>query len=150
MRQEVKLEIAELGEEGYHLFCAAKLNGKRVRVLIDTGASKSVIAKSLADKLGKLQKIETPENQTRGIGPEALDAEFVKIKTIRFGKVRHFGLIAGILDLTHVVSVYEELNIAPFDFLMGCDLLLELNAVINLQKGTMTLESGGMKWKSTN
>ncbi|MCB9246887.1 MAG: retropepsin-like domain-containing protein [Flavobacteriales bacterium] len=148
MIEKIALEIAELGEQGYHLFCKAKLNGKRVRVLIDTGASKSVIAKSFADKLTKLKQMEVPDSQTRGIGPEAIDANFVRIRTLRFGKVRFHGLIAGILDLSHVTAVYEELRIAPFDFLMGCDLLLELNAVIDLPEAVMSIQSGGMKRKT--
>ncbi len=127
----IPIEIVQLGEEGTHIFCKSKINGKKARGLIDTGASKSVLAKSFADKLKNLKKVSMLDNTTSGIGPDQVDASFAKLKTIQFKKLKIKKLIVGTIDVSHVTEMYKSLKVKPFDFILGGEILERYNAVID-------------------
>jgi len=131
------IEIVALGDDGFHLFCKAKMNGKKIRALIDTGASKTVLSSSYAKKLGKKKYVEVLENETSGIGPEQLQPEFIEVKSIELGKIKVKKHVIGILDMSHVVDLYKKLGIKPFDLLIGSDILLELNALIDFGRAQL-------------
>jgi len=126
-----KLEIVALGDDGYHVFCKARLDGKKIRALIDTGASKTIIAARFANNMASKNFVEVTHNETSGIGPDLLQPEFIEVNEISFGKSKVKNHVVGVLDMTHVVSMYEKMKIKPFDLLVGSDILLELGAIID-------------------
>jgi predicted aspartyl protease len=127
----IPIKVVQLGEEGTHIFCKAKVNGVKARVLIDTGASKSVLAKSFADQLKKLKKVEGTDNTTSGIGPENVEASFAKLKTLEFKDLKIKNLVVGTIDVSHVTSMYETLGVKPFDLILGGEVLEAHNAIID-------------------
>ena len=94
-KHKIKCTIEHLGDEGSHMFCKARINGKKVRVLIDTGASKSVLSTEFAAKLKSLKYISVEENETSGIGPEKVEAQFARLKSLRFKSLNIKKLIVG-------------------------------------------------------
>jgi hypothetical protein len=133
----IPISIVHLGEEGTHIFCKAKVNGIKARVLIDTGASKSVLAKSFADKLKKLKHVPDGDNTTSGIGPESVNASFAKLKSLEFKSLRIKKLVVGTIDVSHVVKMYKTLGVKPFDLILGGEVLEKYNAVIDYKKKVM-------------
>ncbi len=138
-KEKIKCTIEQLGDEGSHLFCKGRINGKKVRVLIDTGASKSVLSAEFASKLKSLKYIQVEEGETSGIGPEKLEAQFARLKSLRFKSLNIKKLIVGTIDVSHVKALYESLNIEPFDFILGGDVLEKYRAKIDYKKKTLTL-----------
>ncbi|MCB9262022.1 MAG: aspartyl protease family protein [Flavobacteriales bacterium] len=138
-KQQIKLQIAAMGDEGCHIFCKAKINGMYARVLIDTGASKTVMSKEFADGLTNLKHIEIDENKTAGVGAEPVQADFAKIKKLKLKKWTIKKLIVGIMDLSHVKPLYESVGVEPFDAILGGDVLQMSNAKIDYKKQQLTL-----------
>ena len=130
----ITIKVVQLGEEGTHIFCKAKVNGLKARVLIDTGASKTVLAKSFADKLGKLKKVKVDDNSTSGIGPESVEATFARLKSLKFKSLNIKKLIVGTIDVSHVANMYETLGVEPFDIILGGEVLEEYDAVIDYRR----------------
>jgi len=136
MKKKIKIpiKVVQLGEEGTHIFCKAKVNGKKARVLIDTGASKTVLAKSFADKIKDLKKVAVDDNSTSGIGPEAVEATFAKLKKLQFKSLVIKKLVVGTIDVSHVKTMYDSLGIKPFDLILGGEVLERYDAVIDYRK----------------
>ena len=130
----IPIKVIVLGEEGTHIFCKAKINGVKARVLIDTGASKTVLAKSFADKLKSLKKVKVSDNSTSGIGPESVEATFARLKSLRFKSLNIKKLVVGTIDVTHVEAMYKTLGVKPFDIILGGEVLEAYNAVIDYKK----------------
>ncbi|MFT7592475.1 MAG: hypothetical protein ACI9UJ_002412 [bacterium] len=130
----IPIKVVQLGEEGTHIFCKAKVNGLKALVLIDTGASKTVLAKSFADKLGKLKKVKVDDNSTSGIGPESVEATFARLNSLKFKSLNIKKLVVGTIDVSHVVTMYETLGVKPFDIILGGEVLEEYNAVIDYRR----------------
>lgn len=130
----IPIKVVQLGEEGTHIFCKAKVNGKKARVLIDTGASKTVLAKSFADKIKNLKHVSVDDNSTSGIGPETVEASFARLKTLSFKSLIIKKLVVGTIDVSHVKTMYDSLGVKPFDIILGGEVLEKYNAVIDYRK----------------
>lgn len=139
MKKRIAIQLVALGDDGFHIFCKVKVNGKKVRALIDTGASKSVLSKHYAAQMNNLKEVQVSDAQTSGIGPEKVEAEFAVIKKLSFGKLNVKKLVVGLIDLSHVEAVYEQFNIKPFDMIIGGDVLLLLKAKIDYRKKKLIL-----------
>lgn len=137
---KLKLDIQSLGEDGYHIFCSVKVNGKKCRALIDTGASKTVVGVQLANSL-KLNKISlSGPNQMTGIQPGEMEVAFSQIDTIAFGSLKFKDIIAGLIDMKHVNAQYKSLNIRPFKLIIGGDILYRGSAVIDYKNKFLKLK----------
>lgn len=137
---KLKLDIQSLGDDGYHIFCTVKVNGKKCRALIDTGASKTVVGKQLAKSL-KMEIINlSGANQMTGIQPGEMEVSFTKIDTIAFGTLKFQNLIAGLIDMKHVSAQYKTFNIKPFKLIIGGDILFMGNAVIDYKNKFLKLK----------
>lgn len=137
---KLKLDIQSLGEDGYHIFCSVKVNGKKCRALIDTGASKTVVGVQLANSL-KLNKISlSGPNQMTGIQPGEMEVAFSQIDTIAFGSLKFKDIIAGLIDMNHVNAQYKSLNIKPFKLIIGGDILYRGSAVIDYKNKFLKLK----------
>ena len=141
MKKKVKLpiQLIHLGEEGTHIFCKARVNGLKARVLIDTGASKTVLSKSFADRLNGLKEVEVYDNATSGIGPESVVANFVRLKKLKFKSLKITKLIVGTIDVSHVDAMYSAMNVEPFDMILGGEVLEKYHAVIDYKKRKLVL-----------
>ncbi|MCO4819527.1 MAG: clan AA aspartic protease [Bacteroidetes bacterium] len=130
----VPIQVVHLGEEGTHIFCKAKVNGVKARVLIDTGASKTVLSKSFALTLKGLKEVSVSDNSTSGIGPESVEATFVRLRSLRFKSLKIKKLVVGTIDVSHVDAMYDTLNVKPFDMILGGEVLESYNVVIDYKK----------------
>ena len=136
---KIKIELQSLGDDGYHIFCKVKVNGKKCRALIDTGASKTVIGNMLINKLNILDFKYNGDNQMTGIHPGEVDVAFAKIDTISFGSLIFKNIITGKIDLEHVNMQYKTLNIEPFELIIGGDILFKGKAVIDYKNKFLKL-----------
>ncbi|MFM9946172.1 MAG: retropepsin-like aspartic protease [Bacteroidia bacterium] len=137
---KIKIELQSLGDDGYHIFCKVKVNGKKCRALIDTGASKTVIGKKLIKKL-KVEEFKPQGlNQMTGIHPGEMDVAFARIESISFGTLKFKNIITGLIDLEHVNMQYKTLKIEPFQLIIGGDILAKGKAVIDYKNKLLKLE----------
>ncbi|MDB5281031.1 MAG: hypothetical protein JWO06_106, partial [Bacteroidota bacterium] len=82
----VKIILVEFKEGGFHLFLNMKVNGKKCRFLVDTGASKSVIDKSyFEDNFGK-KNLQTIRQETSGLHGSVPESYYGKVKEIEVGQ----------------------------------------------------------------
>ena len=132
--RKAKIIIEQLGDGGIHIFCRGKLNGTTVRILIDTGASKTVISKKLREEFKDLEDVEILDSRTAGIGKEMMQADFVILPSLEVGGIIVKDLVAGVIPLDHVDEMFNELGIKPFQMILGGDFLLMTRAVVDYRK----------------
>jgi predicted aspartyl protease len=131
MQESLKIKMLKLGEDGFHLMCNVKISGKKVRALIDTGASKSVISAALSELLPHLESVKVQDAQTTGISPGQLDANFVLLDKVKFGPVKIKNLAVAVMDMTHIMETYKEAGLDSFDMIIGGDILKSTKATID-------------------
>lgn len=128
----IPLEVANV-ELGYHLMLQAKIGRKKVRMLVDTGASMTVFDKSRLqiilnqgnDDFEKIEQLST------GLGTNSMEGAMAILPSLNFGtlKIRNFSTV--VLDISHVNESYQLLGFKSIDGVLGSDILMKYQAEIS-------------------
>lgn len=139
MITKVPLRFLSIEGDGYHLQARIKINGKSALVIVDTGASRTVFDKSEIERYLKNEKIAEHDKLSTGLGTNSMESHFVVINKLELGKIRMEDFDAVILDLKHVNQTYSSIGIKPVAGVLGSDVLVAFNAVIDFKKRSLTL-----------
>lgn len=138
---KIPIEVVSLQEEGFHLFVKGKINELALHLLIDTGASKTVLDKNFLSLHLPELKLESNEQLTTGVGNNTIQTEITKINNLSIGELKIGNYEVAVLDLKHVNDTYSLIGLTAIHGVIGCDLLVEFNSSLNLKKKSLTLKS---------
>lgn len=132
--KQIKFKISKTN----HLFVKAKINGVVGDFIIDTGASNSCIDFSHIDYF----KI-TPEHSTTKASGAGANGMHTQVSFHNHLQMSHwhnksFGLV--ILDLTHVNVALVEYKVKTVHGIIGSDVLLHGNAVIDYKEQILYIQ----------
>ncbi len=130
MKHKIKLEVCELEKKNYHLFVTLKIGDAKARLLIDTGASKTVFDSERVLQFVSAKKIKSHESKSVGLGVTEMETHVVKLKNISFGKFLVDKFDVAILPIGHVNEIYQMLDLQPIDGVLGSDFFMKYNACI--------------------
>ncbi|MDX9905460.1 MAG: retropepsin-like aspartic protease [Bacteroidales bacterium] len=133
---KVHLIVQAIEEDGYHIFTEVMINGKPARMLIDTGASRTVfdsdrIKLFLADDEMNFEKMD---KLSTGLGTNTMESHSVMIDRFELGDTVFEAYQAVVLNIEHVNQSYRILGYPEIDGVLGGDLLTELKVVIDYRK----------------
>jgi predicted aspartyl protease len=128
---QVKLILEKLEGGGYHLFINSTINGKRCRLLVDTGASKTVLDKLYFEKHFAEKKVRTIKQETTGLHTSVSKSYTAKLDSLKIGNTETKNYSAALVDLTHVNSTYGKLKKRKIQGILGSDILLKYKMVID-------------------
>jgi predicted aspartyl protease len=127
------IQLLLIEDDGVHLLVEAKAGRRKVRLIVDTGASRTVFDKTRMEELFPNQKIQQSNALTTGLGTNSFPGATAKLSSLRLGDLKINNLPVLVLDLSHVNASYVALGFEPFDGVLGSDLMLEYNALIDFQ-----------------
>ena len=138
---KIPIDVTLIQDDGYHLFIKGSIGNHEVRLLIDTGASNTVVDKKfISDKTPEL-KLELNEQLTTGVGSNTIQSEFTEINDLKIGNITIRSYKVAVLDLMHVNETYQIIQLPPIDGVIGCDFLVQFEAVINMKKKQLSIRS---------
>ena len=117
-------------DDGLHLIIETEVNDRKCRLLIDTGASRTVF-----DRTRIFNYVEL----STGLGTDSMPTSSRNLNQFKIGKIRIKNFHAILLDLTHVNSSYEKMGFSPIDGVLGSDVMNKYHAVIDYKKKRLTL-----------
>lgn len=134
----IPIDLFEIEDGGFHLFVDAKINGEDVKLLVDTGASKTIFDKSRIIKLLKLDK-ENPDfnispHLSAGLGTNTMESHLVTLDHFLLGDLEIDSFETVVLDINHMNMSYEMLGHPGIEGVLGSDLLNAYSAVIYYKK----------------
>lgn len=138
MRTTIRFTIKELETSSFHPLIEGKLNGQTINLIIDTGASRTV----LSNKLTVGAQVISNENEeafAAGINAERMVVKQVKIERIEIDGVEFTEMVVFSTDLDAISNLYEEMAGLTIDGLIGCDFLLQNKAIIDFSSNTISL-----------
>jgi len=136
----IPFKVLSIGGEGFHLIMKIYINGKVANIIIDTGASKTVFDKKRILKYVTNKKFGKHDNLSSGLGTSTMKSQFTTIKKIKIGKIEIADYKTILLDLSHVNKSYQQVGLKPIDGVLGSDILLNYNAVIDFDKKILKLK----------
>lgn len=118
-----------------HIIIDAVVNGVDGRFIVDTGASASCIDVVLKEKFDL--KVELSENKITSAGSNNIETEFAEYNNVSIGdlELTYFGFF--ITDLSHINKALIESGCEIIDGIIGADILIEFEAVINYSNRTI-------------
>lgn len=134
----IPIKILKL-DDGFHLLVNIRINGKPARMLIDTGASKTVFDKNRISRFLKEEKFETHDKLSTGLGTSDMKSHLVVIKRLNIGKLEIKNYISVVIDISHVNVAYSQMKQKPIDGVLGSDILKQHKALIDFGKKSMRL-----------
>lgn len=136
---KINLEIIELESKNFHVFTDLKVNDIQCRLLLDTGASKTVFDTERVLRFIDASKVKANESKSVGLGVTEMETKVAKIPKWQMGKLNIKEFKVAILPLAHVNQTYRLLKLPPIDGVLGSDFLMKYNAIINYPKSILKL-----------
>ena len=75
MNHKIKFEVCEIERKNYHLFLTLKIGDKPCRLLIDTGASKTVFDTERVLQFVNPNKLKTHQSKSVGLGVTEMETQ---------------------------------------------------------------------------
>ena len=135
----VPFEVLSLEEDGAHIVIEAHINGVKVKLLIDTGASKTVFDRKRMRMLMSKRKFTKNHALSVGLGTNKMKSHFVELEKFSIGKLALENFKTVLLDLKIVNTSYAMLGLPPIDGVLGGDILNKFGGEINYRKKQITL-----------
>jgi hypothetical protein len=135
------MEICELEKKNYHVFVSLKIGGNTARLLVDTGASKTVFDNERVLQFVHEKKIKKNDSKSVGLGVAEMETKVVKLKKITIGKLSLNKLDVAVLPIGHVNQTYKQINLPPIDGVLGSDFFMKFKAVINYRKEEIVIHT---------
>nr|WP_320117471.1 retropepsin-like aspartic protease [uncultured Marinifilum sp.] len=138
---EIPIEIIELENNSYHLLIKCTINSlQEGELVIDTGASKTVLDKNFVDVYEKFEQNES-EMQSRGLGEGSIETQMGKIESFQIGELIVDDFSCALIDLSGINEMYQQYCQRKICGLLGSDFLLKHHGIINYREKKLKLES---------
>lgn len=150
MPTNIPILLTAIEDDGFHLMIDVEVNGIPARMLIDTGASRSVfdlerITQFFAEKDPEM---EVNEQLSTGLGTREMQSQVVGLDEFKLGDLSIKNYPAVVINLSHVNLSYKELKLDPIDGVLGSDILVKYGAVIDYKKMSMRINKRKVSRKS--
>lgn len=135
----IPLNLISMEANGFHLMLHAVIRGVKANVLIDTGASRTVMDLGKAgDYLGD-HAIKPFDKSFTGMGANNIETYLATIPEIRIGVQTLSEIEVVLIDLSPLNKSYLIHDLPRIDMVMGGDWLIKLNAVIDYPNKTLKI-----------
>lgn len=120
-----------------HYQAMARVGGQQLFLIIDSGASTSVLDNASAVRLGI--RLRRSRARVSGLGAPAQRALSATLEDVRMGALRLDSIAVVVLDLSHVNQSLQDEGIELADGVIGADLLARRGAVFDFTSGVLYL-----------
>lgn len=135
----IPINLIPIEPGGCHIMMQAGINGCKANVLIDTGASRTIMDVKRVKYYLKNSEIKPFGKQLMGVGAEKMSTWVASIEEIRFGEIMLNNVQVILTDMKTINASYAIYDLPRIDMVLGGDLLLRLRAVIDYEKKALKI-----------
>lgn len=125
---KVKLHLTKTN----HFELRVRINGKKGRFILDTGASNSCVGFNTIHTFNL--EVEDSDVKAAGAGATNMLTQVSKKNSIKIGKWKSKKTPLVLFDLTHINTALEQYNANLVDGIIGADILKKTKAIIDYKK----------------
>lgn len=134
------LQVVDLQGDGFHLLVEVVVFGQNFKAVLDTGASKSAFDMDIISSLAlQDQIIHIPDHHAIGLGTTTMERYFVNCPQLKLGDLMIENYEAPVFDLSAIKFAYEKLDLPLVIGVIGGDILMQFNGIIDYQNLSLTL-----------
>lgn len=139
MKINIPLHIIDMQGDGYHLLVEVKIGRTRYKVVLDTGASKTVFDQTMLTKASTDIVIESTDRLSAGLGTLTMASYTATLPVFKIGRLTLPNFEVAVLDLSTINQAYAQLNHPEVLGVLGGDILMQYDAVIDYGKKRLKL-----------
>ena len=136
---KVPLQLINLQNDGFHLLVEVVVFGQSFNVVLDTGASKTVLDKATVENHIAAGDLLFSDKLSTGLGTNSMESFILNLPDLHIGRLKLKDFEAAVLDLSSISLAYENLQLPAVIGVLGGDILQQYNAVIDYGKLQLTL-----------
>lgn len=136
----IPLNIIDLHGDGFHPVLDIVIFNKPFKVVLDTGASRTAFDRDLLIQANEMADIVASERLSTGLGTNTMESATAVIENIWIGDMMIPELEVAVLDLSTINVAYRELGHPEVLGVLGSDILMKYNAVIDFGKKILKLK----------
>jgi hypothetical protein len=123
MKTVIRLQSILIPPSGVHLIVSVKINSKTARLVLDTGASQTVLDINRIERFTQQKKFKKQNGHSSGIGSSAMESHLFEADIFQIGDFTLSKRNLVLLDMVHVNNSYALINKKPVDGVLGGDVL---------------------------
>jgi clan AA aspartic protease (TIGR02281 family) len=132
----MSLERTSIGQ----LLVQARINGQRMNMILDTGASHTLLHREAAERIG----LESYTSSCKATGAGgSTDTLTAWLEEFRLSEISLGPRTVPVIDLGSVNAKLENAGVSPVDGVVGVDVLAEADAVVEFEHGMLFLKLAG-------
>jgi predicted aspartyl protease len=128
---DVNIEILNLNDDGFHPLVEVVLFNQTFQAVIDTGASRTVLDKTTVETHVDDTTLLISDKLSTGLGTNSMESYTLLLDQIQIGDLLINDIEVAVLDLSTINTAYETLSVTPVIGVIGGDILVRYNAIIN-------------------
>ena len=136
----IPLNIIDLHGDGFHPVLDIVIFNKPFKVVLDTGASRTAFDRDLLIQANEEANIIASERLSTGLGTNTMESATAMIENIWIGDMMIPEMEVAVLDLSTINVAYRELGHPEVLGVLGSDVLMKYNAVIDFGKKRLLLK----------
>jgi len=141
MDYTVPIEIIPIEDDGFHILISGMINKKEARLLVDTGASRSVFDSTRIMSFPGISDdtVEEYDKRSTGLGTNTMRSQTIVLSSLDLGGLELLNYSAVIIDMVHINESYNMIDVQPIDGVIGSELLERFKAVIDYGERVLKL-----------
>jgi len=134
----IKLSKLTLSDGGVHIILSAFVDDKPIRMVLDTGASHSVLDFSWAEQNLPDNEIMAIEDPAYGIG-SSVEVHKAEVFSFKLGDLNLKNRLFALIDFDAINTVYDREGLDEVQGILGGDILDEFGGVIDYGEYSLIL-----------
>lgn len=134
MKPALKFSLRKISKTGYHPFATCYINQRAINVLIDTGASESIIDTPWIKKSMPVNIILSGFQQSHSLLGATDRSLHTEIDRFFLGDILIKGREFSLSDLSYINKVYTAIGKPKIAGIIGSDILRQYGAIIDYPK----------------
>lgn len=134
----IPVQLVELEDNSYHIIVPVEINGITGDMIIDTGASVTVIDQNILPANQDFEK--SGELQSGGVNGEISGVRIIRPDSFKIGGKLIPAARIAVMNLDYVNQTYDQRLSRKIIGLLGCDFCVRFNAIIDYQNKAFTLK----------
>jgi len=140
MKITIPLHIIDLQDDGYHLLVEVKIGRSAYKVVLDTGASKTVFDQTVLAQAHTNISVQSTNRLSAGLGTLTMESYSAVLPEFKIGRLKLPGFEVAVLDLSNINQAYAQLNHPQVLGVLGGDILMRYSGVVDYGKRKMSLK----------
>lgn len=124
MPKSIPFRVVELEPNSYHILVKGTIGRRAINLIVDSGASRTVIDKQLAGTL-RTQPLKIENPIAAGFMADQVPVDLVRVSSIRLANHPFRNIEVIVADLSGINELYSRMAGISIHGLIGCDFLLK-------------------------